>query len=101
MRWSRAPFWNRGTATAALPVLIAADGVATALTFEPTREAAIGVGMLVSRGLDMVSAQGMIAGNLSADTAARSRFGFYDMTTNDPVKRWQGTRAESSVAFWR
>jgi hypothetical protein len=77
---------EKGTATAALPALIVSDGVAAALTFEPYRQAAIRLGLLVSQGIDMVSAQGVLAGNLSTDTAARSRFGFYDMTTNGPVE---------------
>jgi hypothetical protein len=77
---------EKGTATAALPLLIVGDGVAAALTVEPSRQAAIGLGMLVSRGLDTVSSQGVIPGNVKADTAARSRFGFYDMTTNGPVE---------------
>jgi hypothetical protein len=77
---------EKGASTAALPLLVAGDGLAAALAFEPSRQAAIGLGMLVSRALDTVSAQGVIPGNLQADTAARSRFGFYDMTTNGPVE---------------
>jgi len=77
---------EKGTATAALPLLMAVDGVAAALTVEPSRQAIIALGMLVSRGLDAVSSLGVIPGNVGADTAARSRFGFYDMTTNGPVE---------------
>jgi hypothetical protein len=77
---------EKGTEIAALPLLMAVDGVAAVLTVEPYRQAAIALGMLVSRGLDLVSSQGVIPGSVGADTAARSRFGFYDMTTNGPVE---------------
>jgi hypothetical protein len=77
---------EKGTATAALPVLIAGDGVAAALSFETYRQAAIRFGLLLSQALDGISAQGVMAGHLMTDTAARSRFGFYDMTTNGPVE---------------
>jgi hypothetical protein len=77
---------EKGTETVVLPLLIAVDGVAAALTVEWSRQAAIAAGMLVSRGLDVVSSQGVIPGSVGADTAARSRFGFYDMTTNGPVE---------------
>lgn len=76
---------EKGTATAVLPLLIAGDAVATVLSFEPVRHAAIALGMAVSERLDTVSAPG-IDGTLKADTAARLRFGFYDMTTNGPVE---------------
>jgi hypothetical protein len=77
---------EKGTETAVLPLLMAVDGVATALTVEWSRQAAIAAGMLLSRGLDAVSSQGVIPGSVGADTAARSRFGFYDMSTNGPVE---------------
>jgi hypothetical protein len=77
---------EKGTETAVLPLLMAVDGVAAALTVEPSRQAAIASGMLVSRGLDTVSAPGVIPGNVGADTAALSRFGFYHMTTNGPIE---------------
>ena len=50
------------------------------------RQATIGLGMLVSRGLDIVSSRGVIPGRVGADAAARARWGFYIMPTNGPIE---------------
>jgi hypothetical protein len=50
------------------------------------RRAAIASGLLVSRGLDLLSSQGVIPGSLGADTNAKARWGFYVMPTNGPVE---------------
>ena len=77
---------EKGTETAVLPLLMAVDSLAAALTVESSRQAAIASGMLLSRGLDVLSSQGVIPGSVGADTTARSRWGFSDMSTNGPVE---------------
>ncbi len=52
----------------------------------PIRRAGIGFGRLVSRGLDAVSARGVIPGRVGADTTAKCRWGFYIMPTNGPME---------------
>jgi hypothetical protein len=44
------------------------------------------LGLLVSRGLDVWSAKGVIPGGVGADTNARLRWGFTAMTSNGPVE---------------
>ena len=44
------------------------------------------LGMLVSRGLDVLSSKGVIPGSIGTDTTAKLRWGFSDMTSNGPVE---------------
>lgn len=44
------------------------------------------LGILVSRGLDVLSARGVIPGRVGADTNARLRWGFRAMSTDGPVE---------------
>jgi hypothetical protein len=50
------------------------------------RQAIMAFGMLVSRGLDVVSSRGVIPGSVGAEVAALSRWGFYVMPTNGPIE---------------
>jgi hypothetical protein len=46
----------------------------------------IALGMLVSRGFDVVSRKGVLPGRVGANVAAHSRWGFYIMPTNGPIE---------------
>lgn len=76
---------DQGTATALLPARAALDAAAATLEVPPVQRAAVFYGRQLSRLLDAFSSQGAIPGAIGADTSARVRLAFRDLSTNGPT----------------
>ncbi|HVT19302.1 MAG TPA: hypothetical protein VHQ90_24375 [Thermoanaerobaculia bacterium] len=80
-------FLDKGTATAALPLLIGWDAVGAMIKEIPAiRGGAYDLWLELSKFLDTRSSHGVLTGRQSFDAASLSRFGFIDLALAGPIQ---------------